>query len=187
MKKIIFSIVTFLFLVIPINTLASEEGITSFYIDATVLGNGDVNVKELIVLNGSFNGFERIINYKNNKLSSFDGSILSFKGSDIYNASDIELVSVKDITIDSNTTFSYIHHNGEVKKAAVHGGIIEILPDKVTVLAEVAEWPEEIDVNRANEAKIRAERRLATKDADLDVARAEMALKRSLARLDAAD
>ena len=113
MKKIIFSIVTFLFLVIPINTLAYEEGITSFYIDATVLGNGDVNVKELIVLNGSFNGFERIINYKNNKLSSFDGSILSFKGSDIYNASDIELVSVKDITIDSNTTFSYIHHNGE--------------------------------------------------------------------------
>lgn len=81
----------------------------------------------------------------------------------------------------------HIHHNGEVKKAAVHGGIIEILPDKVTVLAEVAEWSEEIDVNRANEAKIRAERRLATKDANLDVARAEMALKRSLARLDAAD
>ena len=57
MKKIVFSIVTFLFLIIPINALAYEEGITSYYIDATVLDNGDVNVKELIVLNGSFNGF----------------------------------------------------------------------------------------------------------------------------------
>ena len=46
---------------------------------------------------------------------------------------------------------------------------------------------DEIDVNRANEAKIRAERRLASKDSNLDVSRAEMALKRSLARLGAAD
>ncbi len=34
----------------------------------------------------------------------------------------------------------------DVKKAAVHGGIIEILKDKVTILAEVAEWSDEIDV-----------------------------------------
>ena len=53
--------------------------------------------------------------------------------------------------------------------------------------AEIAEWPDEIDVNRANDAKIRAERRLASKDSNLDVPRAEMALKRSLARLGAAD
>ena len=57
-----------------------------------------------------------------------------------------------------------IHVDGDVKKAAVHGGIIEILQDKVTVLAEIAEWPEEIDVNRANEAKTRAERRLSSND-----------------------
>jgi F-type H+-transporting ATPase subunit epsilon len=75
--------------------------------------------------------------------------------------------------------------DGDVKKAAVHGGIIEILKDKVTVLAEVAEWPEEIDVNRANEAKIRAERRLASKEAGVDILRAEAALQRSLARLNA--
>ncbi|MDO5382538.1 MAG: ATP synthase F1 subunit epsilon [Eubacteriales bacterium] len=80
-----------------------------------------------------------------------------------------------------------IHQDGEVKKAAVHGGIVEILKDKVTVLAEIAEWPDEIDVNRANEAKTRAERRLSSKDSNLDVARAELALKRSLARLGAAD
>ena len=78
-----------------------------------------------------------------------------------------------------------IHVDGDVKKAAVHGGIVEILQDKVTVLAEIAAWPEEIDVNRANEAKTRAERRLSSNDPQIDVVRAEAALKRSLARLGA--
>ena len=113
MKKIVFSIVTSLFLIIPINALAYEEGITSYQIDATVLDNGDVNVKELIVLNGSFNGFERIINYKNSKLSTFDGSITSFKGSNIYNANGIELVSIKDIPVTNTTNFNSIFENGE--------------------------------------------------------------------------
>lgn len=80
-----------------------------------------------------------------------------------------------------------IHKDGQVKKAAVHGGIIEILKDKVTVLAEVAEWPEEIDVNRANEAMIRAERRIKSGEANIDMVRAEAALKRSMARLGAVD
>ena len=48
-----------------------------------------------------------------------------------------------------------IHQDGDVKKAAVHGGIVEILKDRITILAEIAEWPDEIDVNRANEAKQR--------------------------------
>ena len=80
-----------------------------------------------------------------------------------------------------------IHEDGQVKKAAVHGGIIEILKDKVTVLAEVAEWPEEIDVNRANEAMIRAERRIKSGEANIDMVRAEAALKRSMARLGSVD
>ena len=80
-----------------------------------------------------------------------------------------------------------IHTDEGIKKAAVHGGIIEILQSQVNVLAEVAEWPEEIDVNRANEARIRAERRLKSSDADVNIVRAEMALKRSLARINAVD
>ena len=71
------------------------------------------------------------------------------------------------------------------KKAAVHGGIIEILKDKITILAEVAEWSDEIDVERANEARLRAEKRLASHDSNLDMVRAEAALKRSLARIKA--
>ena len=46
------------------------------------------------------------------------------------------------------------------KQAALHAGFAEILPDKVTILAEVAEWPDEIDVNRAAAARERAEKRL---------------------------
>ena len=67
-------------------------------------------------------------------------------------------------------------------KAAVHAGFAEILPDKVTLLAEIAEWPDEIDVKRAHAAEERARERLEKKDANLDVMRAEIALKKALVR-----
>lgn len=77
-----------------------------------------------------------------------------------------------------------IHEEGEVKEASLIAGFITILPDTVTIMAEIAEWPDEIDFKRAEEAKIRAERRLASHEANLDVMRAEMALKRALVRLE---
>lgn len=73
--------------------------------------------------------------------------------------------------------------NGK-KEAAVHAGFVQILGEKVTFLAEIAEWPDEIDVNRAQAAKARAEERLRSHSADIDVARAEIALKKALVRLD---
>ena len=51
-------------------------------------------------------------------------------------------------------------------------------------MAEVVEWPDEIDFKRAEDARRRAEHRLASKDANLDVLRAEMALKRAMERLE---
>ena len=74
---------------------------------------------------------------------------------------------------------------GETKKAALHGGFAEIMKDKVTVLAEAAEWPDEIDVNRAEAAKERAESRIQGHAENVDIARAEMALRRALTRLKA--
>ena len=56
----------------------------------------------------------------------------------------------------------------------------------MTILAEVCEWPDEIDLKRAEEARIRAERRLSEKDAQTDIDRATLALKRSAARIEAA-
>ena len=79
-----------------------------------------------------------------------------------------------------------IHANGETKKAAALGGFIEIQKERITILAEDANWPEEIDVERAKAAKQRAEERLSKKEAGLDVVRAEAALKRAMARIGAA-
>jgi F-type H+-transporting ATPase subunit epsilon len=79
-----------------------------------------------------------------------------------------------------------IHNGDEQKVAALHAGFAEILGDKVTLLAEVAEWPDEIDVNRANAAKQRAEERIKAKTESLDLKRAEFALHKALVRIDAA-
>ena len=76
-----------------------------------------------------------------------------------------------------------IHENGGEKDAALMSGFITILPEQVTIMAEVVEWPDEIDFTRAEEARSRAERRLSSGQADLDVVRAEAALKRALVRL----
>jgi F-type H+-transporting ATPase subunit epsilon len=72
------------------------------------------------------------------------------------------------------------------KEAAVHAGFVEILQDRVTLLAEIAEWPEEIDKNRAQEAKTRAERRLSDSSPEINTARAELALRKAIVRLDLA-
>lgn len=78
-----------------------------------------------------------------------------------------------------------IHKDGEEDVvAAVHSGFAEILPDKVTLLAEIAEWPDEIDKDRAEAARARAEERLANKTEAIDIKRAEFALRKALVRID---
>ena len=80
-----------------------------------------------------------------------------------------------------------ITEEGGQREAAIHSGFMEVLQDKVTILAEIAEWPDEIDKNRAEEAKVRAERRLQTKDPMVNLNRAEMALRKATVRLELAD
>jgi F-type H+-transporting ATPase subunit epsilon len=75
---------------------------------------------------------------------------------------------------------------GKTERLAVSGGILEAGPVKVIILADEAELAGEIDVERARRAKERAEKRLRERPAGLDLARAEAALQRSLARLKAA-
>ncbi len=70
-----------------------------------------------------------------------------------------------------------------IKNAALHSGFAEILQDKITILAEVVEWPEEIDLDRAEDAKERAEKRLQEKAQGTDIYRAEAALLRAMARI----
>jgi len=69
---------------------------------------------------------------------------------------------------------------------SVAWGFAEVLPDKVTVLAETAERPEDIDTKRAQEAKQRAESKLATSRTEEDFQRTAADLKRADIRLDVA-
>ncbi|MCR8645088.1 F0F1 ATP synthase subunit epsilon [Paenibacillus sp. N1-5-1-14] len=66
---------------------------------------------------------------------------------------------------------------------AVNGGFMEVRKDKVVILAESAELPEDIDPERAKVAKERAEKRLASKQHDVNMLRAEHSLKRALNRM----
>ena len=86
------------------------------------------------------------------------------------------IIAPGTLTINSDTQ--------EKRCATLMSGFVEIEEESVTILAEVCEWPDEIDEARANEARIRAERRISEKAADLDLSRAELALKRALVRID---
>ena len=65
-------------------------------------------------------------------------------------------------------------------------GFAEVLPDRVTILAQIAETADEIDLARAESAKKRAEERLARPTVDMDAERARISLLKSLIRLQVA-
>ena len=79
----------------------------------------------------------------------------------------------------------YIYEPEGERRAALHAGFVEILPDQVTILAEIIEWPEEIDAERAAAALQRAQKRLESPTPETDIARAETALYRAMARIQA--
>ena len=77
-----------------------------------------------------------------------------------------------------------VRKGGQEEIMAISGGFLEVRPDHVIVLADQAERAEEIDAARAEEARKRAEQRLANRQVEgLDAARAEAALRRALVRL----
>ena len=78
-----------------------------------------------------------------------------------------------------------ITQENETREAALHAGFAEVLQDKVTILAEIIEWPAEIDLKRAEEEKERAESRIREHAPGTDMKRAEMSLKRAVARINA--
>ena len=80
-----------------------------------------------------------------------------------------------------------VRRGGEEDTLAISGGFLEVRPDRVIVLADSAERAEEIDMERAEAAKKRAEQRLVEKTAETDVARIEASLRRAMARLTVAD
>ncbi len=78
---------------------------------------------------------------------------------------------------------SYTSATGTEEILATSGGFLEVSPEGVTILADSAERPDEIDVTRARSAYKRAADRLANVPEGLDIDRARLALQRAAARL----
>jgi len=76
-----------------------------------------------------------------------------------------------------------LKNGDEQELIAVNGGFLEVRPDKVTILAQSAEKPSEIDLERAERARERAEKRLQSEQDDIDFKRAELSLKRAMNRI----
>ena len=76
--------------------------------------------------------------------------------------------------------------DGEKYYVSVAFGFAEVLPDRVTILAQVAERAEDVDVARAREAQRRAQERLSKSAVDIDFERARIALMKSIIRLQVA-
>jgi F-type H+-transporting ATPase subunit epsilon len=74
----------------------------------------------------------------------------------------------------------------ETHHLSIAFGFAEVQPDRVTILAQIAEKPDEIDVTRAEAAKKRAEERLASPSVDMDAERARVALMKALIRMQVA-
>ncbi len=80
-----------------------------------------------------------------------------------------------------------VQQGGKFFKVAVSGGFMEVKNSRVVVLADTAERADQIDVDRARSAKQRAEQRLSGKGAEIDIARAEIALMKAINRIKAVE
>jgi len=80
-----------------------------------------------------------------------------------------------------------IKKDGQFKEAAISEGFVQVEAEYTRIITDSAEWPEEIDITRAQEAKERAERRLAASKSDIDKVRAEISLRKALNRIDVAN
>ncbi|WP_157950223.1 ATP synthase F1 subunit epsilon [Vallitalea okinawensis] len=117
----------------------------------------------------------------------FDGQV----DKAVFKSTEGELAILYDhipITALIDSSSFTIIQGDEEKVIAVHGGYFESRDDRLTVLTDSAEWPYELDVDRAKAAVKRAEERLAQdlKD-DIDLIRAEVSLKRALTRIEVAE
>ncbi len=77
-----------------------------------------------------------------------------------------------------------IHNEEELKELAVFGGLVEIDNDRIDIYTTIAQLPEEIDVERAEEDRARAIKALEERPKDLEIERAQLAMRRSLVRIE---
>lgn len=127
-------------------------------------------------------------------MSEFKLKIIHPKG--IYFEGPVEIVNVKTSVGQMGILANMLPMTGVLEIAEmnfvskgerhfyfVSGGFIYVKKDEVTIITDAIESPDEIDLNRATRAKERAQKRLASRNADIDIMRAELALKRAITRI----
>ena len=98
----------------------------------------------------------------------------------------LQIVSAERSLVNEWVDELWYRQGQEKHFLALAFGFAEVLPDRVTVLAQLAERANEIDVARAEAARKRAEQRLASPSLDMDFERARIALQKALIRLQVA-
>ncbi len=104
MKKILLFI-TFLTIPFIVNASDVDYEIKNYYVSAKLDIAGSMDVKELIVLDGTFNGYERDILYQNSKLKDWQNKEIDFASSSIYNASPITNIKISGKYLNSEVSF----------------------------------------------------------------------------------
>lgn len=117
----------------------------------------------------------------------FEGEVDKYIVSSKDEVGDFEVLPrhIPMTSIVGNGKITIYVSDDEIREATMFSGFVVVEPDKSTILVEVAEWPEEIDIERAKESKKRAEERLKKEDQDFN--RARIALIRALNRIDLAE
>lgn len=114
----------------------------------------------------------------------------------VYYSNDVDLVNIftssgnltilaNHLPLISNIEIShlYIKEDGVITNFAIAGGTLFVSESECKIITPAIEKESEIDFTRANKAKERAEERLASKSDDIDIKRAEVALKKAINRL----
>ncbi len=108
MKKLFITLLTIFAFIMPLNAVSSDSvnyKVKDYIVDASVDISGNVKVKEIIRLDGTFNGYIRDLIYKNDNAAEFTGIDSDFEGSSIYNASGVYDVQVGEINWNGDLTF----------------------------------------------------------------------------------
>ena len=112
----------------------------------------------------------------------YDGDVVSVRAPGVLGSFEILAGHIPFLTVLEVGEIRIRESEGP-QSISTSGGVFEVLRTGVTVLADAAEWAYEIDVERAEAARQRALQRLASREANIDFARAQVALVRATNRL----
>lgn len=116
MRKILLLILSLVMFACPLYAVSSSDvyyDIEDYIVDAQIDSAGNLNVREIIKLDGTFNGYIRDLIYRNDNINSFNGEDIDFSGSDIYNASNIEIYKVGKISWNGELSFDAFNEEVE--------------------------------------------------------------------------